>query len=342
MPLRETPRSWLAPLGVLFGATSRARAALYARGVLTRERLRGPVISVGNLSVGGRGKTPVVARLAEILMEEGFPVSILSRGYRGSFSGLALLVSDGKSVLADAALAGDEPVMLARGLPGAVVAVGRRRIFAGRLVEDMLGPRVHLLDDGFQHLELARDLDVLCLAAGDLGDFPLPAGRLREFPAAVRRADIVLVSDETPGRPEVARLEAMVGPGRVFATSRRALGFFTPEGAPVAPPRRAVLLAGIASPERFVQDVAARGVDVADVAAYSDHHVFTSPELAAAADSARRAGADAVVTTQKDATRIREWPGASPLVVYRMAVLVQNEALLREKLIAVARGVSAA
>jgi tetraacyldisaccharide 4'-kinase len=342
VPLRETPRSWLAPLGVLYGATSRARAALYARGVFARERLRGPVISVGNLSVGGRGKTPVVARLAEILGEEGFPVSILSRGYRGSFSGLALLVSDGNSVLAEAALAGDEPVMLARSLPGVVVAVGRKRVGAGRLVEEKFGPRVHLLDDGFQHLELARDLDVLCLAPGDLGDFPMPAGRLREFPAAVRRADVVLVSDAGPERPEVARLEGIVGPGRVFATSRRALGFFTPAGAPVTAPRRALLLAGIAAPERFVHDVAARGVDVADVTAFADHHVFTSRELAAAAEGARRGGADAVVTTQKDAVRIRDWPGSPPLVVYRMAVLIHHEALLRERLVAVARRVSAA
>lgn len=342
MPLRETPRSWLAPLGVLFGATSRARASLYARGILSRERLRGPVISVGNLSVGGRGKTPVVARLAEILLEERLPVSILSRGYRGSFSGLALLVSDGRTLLADAALAGDEPVMLARSLPGVVVAVGRRRAAAGRLVEESLGPRVHLLDDGFQHLELARDLDVLCLAPEDLRDFPLPAGRLREFPAAVHRADLVLVSDDAPGLPEVARLQEIVGPGRVLAMRRHPLGFFSPEGTPVAVPRKAVLLAGIAAPERFVHDVAARGVDVADVISFPDHHAFTPQELAAAADAAQRAGADAVVTTQKDATRIPEWKGALPLVVYRMTMRVTNESILRERLLAVARRVSTA
>jgi tetraacyldisaccharide 4'-kinase len=133
-------RPWLAPLGALYGALGAARVLLYRRGLLPRARLAGAVISVGNLSVGGAGKTPVVERIARMLGEAGYPVSILSRGYRGSFRGEALLVSDEERVLAGAAEAGDEPVMLARALPGVVVAVGPHRD-AGRFAEACRLPR---------------------------------------------------------------------------------------------------------------------------------------------------------------------------------------------------------
>jgi len=168
------------------------RVALYRRGVLGSSRPRGPVISVGNLSVGGSGKTPLVARIAELAAEASLPVAVLSRGYRGAFRGEALIVSDGERVLCGAAEAGDEAVMLARLLRGAVVAVGRRRDRVARAVESRFGPRLHLLDDGFQHLRLQRDLDLLCVDPADLEDRPLPAGRLREahiLPGRKRRDD---------------------------------------------------------------------------------------------------------------------------------------------------------
>ncbi len=342
MPIRENPRSWLAPAGALFGAAGRDRAALYARGVFGQERLRGPVISVGNLSVGGRGKTPVVSLIAEILLAEGLPVSILSRGYRGAFDGEALLVSDGQTLLADAALAGDEPVMLAGTLPGAVVAVGRRRISAGRLVEARFGPRVHVLDDGFQHLALARDLDVLCLEASDLRAQPLPAGHLREYPHAAKRADVVLVSDAHPELPEVARVENVLGRGRVLGMSRRPLGFFTEGGVALPlPPKRVLLLAGVAGPERFVRDVSARGVEIADVSAFPDHHPFTAAELAEVASHAAAVGAEAVVTTLKDVVRIPRWPHAVPLLTFRVRVVVSDPAAFRERVLAVGRRLAA-
>ena len=184
---------WLAPFGAAFGAGAALRVGLYRRGWLRQSRLSGPVISVGNLSVGGSGKTPLVARIAEILRDAGEPVAVLSRGYGGTFRGDYLIVGDGAAVVAGSAEAGDEPVMLARALPGVLVAVGRRRDRVGRAVEARYGRRVHVLDDGFQHLRLFRDLDVLSVSDADLQDRPLPAVRLRERASASPRADVLCV-----------------------------------------------------------------------------------------------------------------------------------------------------
>jgi tetraacyldisaccharide 4'-kinase len=299
------------------------------------------VISVGNLSVGGSGKTPVVARLAEILREEGLPVAILSRGYRGSFRGDALLVSDGTLVQAAAAVAGDEPVMLARALPGVIVAVGPRRDVVGRRIEERFGPRVHLLDDGFQHLRLHRDLDLLCLDIADLDDRPLPAGRLREAPSAARRADLVLLTRPPAGREEgVAALEGCLGRERTFQVGRRGLGFFSPQGDPRPAPLRPFLLAGIARPERFEADVRALSPEVAGHTFFPDHHPYSAGDLAEAARRALAAGADALVTTAKDAVRLPETAPGPPLLVFRIAAEIEDEPRLRARLLAAARRVA--
>ncbi len=322
-------RPWLAPLGLVLGGAAAVRARLYARGVLARERLAGPVISVGNLGVGGRGKTPAVVRIAALLREAGHPVAVLSRGYGGSFRGEALVVSEGQGPLAGADEAGDEPVMLARALPGVVVAVGRDRAAAGRAVEARFGRRVHVLDDGFQHMRLARDLDVLCLDAADLADRPMPAGSLREFPSARARADLLLV---TGG--------AGASDGRTFAARREAEGFFTLAGAARARPPRAVLLSGIARPERFAADVRAAGVEVLAHLAFRDHHPFTPAEVARAVDTARRAGATAVVTTEKDGVRLPAGlpEDAAPIAVFRIRLALDDEAGFRRRVLAAVEG----
>jgi tetraacyldisaccharide 4'-kinase len=325
-----SPRPWLAPLGALMGGAAALRAALYRRGVFSQARLRGPVISVGNLRVGGSGKTPVVAFVARLLLDTGQPVSILSRGYRGSFRGSHLLVSDGTSVLADAALAGDEPVMLARQLPGAVIAVGPHRDAVGRAVEERFGPRVHVLDDGFQHLRLGRNLDIVCITASDLADRPLPAGWLREGRAALARADVVLLAGDCPTDDVLRQL----GPDRAFVVRRRTRGFFTSDGQPQAAPRRVFLLSGIARPERFAGDVTAAGVEVAGHAACRDHHVFTPGEIEAAGAHAMECGAEAVVTTEKDAVRLR-WRGALPLLVLGIEVEVEDGERFRSRILGV-------
>lgn len=320
-------RRLLLPLGIAVGAGAALRVACHRRGLLPQARLGSPVISVGNLGVGGSSKTPLVAWIAERLRAASLPVAILSRGYGGSFRGDSLIVSDGESVLADAAAAGDEPVMLAHALPGVVVAVGPRRDRVGRAVEARFGRRVLLLDDGFQHLRLARDIDVLCLARGDDEDWPLPAGRLREFARASARADIkvrILEADESA-----------LG-DHVFARRRHA-GFVDLHGNPRDAPRRPALLSGIARPERLLADVRALGLEVAWHARFRDHHRFRAEELLAVARSAQALGADSLVTTAKDAVRLPEVALPLPTLVLKTTLEVQDEALFLERLMQVAR-----
>jgi tetraacyldisaccharide 4'-kinase len=326
-------------LGTAFGTIGALRALAYRRGLLPRHRLAGPVVSVGNLGVGGSGKTPVVQRIAEILRDAGEPVAVLSRGYGGRFTGEALVVSDGTSVLASAEQAGDEPVMLARALPGVVVAVGPRRDAVGRAVEVLFGRRVHVLDDGFQHLRLERDLDLVCLDVRDLEDQPLPAGRLRERPAALARADLVLLTRlEAASEKELHALENRIGAARTFRVERRVAGWTTPAGAPHAAPQRAFLLAAIARPERFERDAAAAGAAIVGRAFFRDHHRFRPHELASVRELALQAGADAIVTTSKDVVRLEGAGfGELPVIVLGIEARVADEPRLRERLLAAVR-----
>jgi tetraacyldisaccharide 4'-kinase len=333
--------AWLQPFGTLFGSLAALRATLYRRGLLAQARLEGSVISVGNLSVGGTGKTPIVARVAELLRDAGLKVAVLSRGYRGRFRGDALLVSDGERLLCDAAAGGDEPVMLAQALSGVVVAVGRRRDRVGRFVEERFGPCTHVLDDGFQHLRLARDLDLLCIDPRDPDGRPLPAGRMREFLSASKRADLVLLTQADRAPVEVLEaLEARFGHERTLRVRNRIDGFFDLEDRPTQPPTRPYLLAAIAGPERFEQDVRARVSEVVGLEWSADHHPWRSDEIAAAAARARARGADALVTTAKDAVRLpREIAAddALPIRILKIAAEIEDEPRLRERLLAVAR-----
>jgi tetraacyldisaccharide 4'-kinase len=326
-------RAWLAPLGGAYGLAAACRAALYRRGLWSQTRLSSPVISVGNLSLGGSGKTPVVARVAELLRDAGQPTAILSRGYRGSFRGESLVVSDGEAVLASSGEAGDEPVMLARTLPGVVVAVGPRRDAVGRAVIARFGPRVLVLDDGFQHLRLARDLDLLCLEAADLTDRPLPAGRLREFPRAAGRADLVLLSGADDRR--VARCTQRLGEERCLRLRRAPQGFFSPQGEPRPAPLRPFLVAAIARPQRFRADVDTLVSSLAGQAFFRDHHPFTVEEVRELTKRARPLGADALLITAKDAVRFPAEASEMPVLVLRMEARIEPEERLRERLLAV-------
>ncbi|MGE5361104.1 MAG: tetraacyldisaccharide 4'-kinase, partial [Bacteroidales bacterium] len=177
-------------LSTLYAAVTTARRRRFDRHPERVRRLGQPVVSIGNIAVGGSGKTPAVAHIARLLLAAGERPAILTRGYRrrDRTEGV-VVVSDGTRIRADVARAGDEPMMLARALAGVGVFVGADRYLSGLLAEGHFGATVHLLDDGFQHVQLARDVDIVLVRPGDFTDRVMPAGRLRESPSVLSRAD---------------------------------------------------------------------------------------------------------------------------------------------------------
>jgi len=323
-------------LGSTWGALVRVRASLYERGWLPRRRLDRPVVSIGGLSVGGAGKTPTTALVATLLSEAGFRPAILSRGYRRSGT-QPLLVSagDGAGPLVDAARAGDEPFWLAQVLPQVAVAVAARREDAAQLAAACGQRDVFLLDDGFQHLRLARDANLLVVnpEAPFWDDEPMPSGRLRESPEAAHRADAFLVIGASADTDSA--LESRFGDRPRFTLRRQEAGCWgatqSPPAAasatsepgvmPAPPDEPAFAFAGIARPSRFFDEAAASDLDLRGHLAFPDHHAFTAADLEDIAGAARRAGAAVLVTTEKDAVRLPDTLPDMPIWVwgYRLA-----------------------
>jgi tetraacyldisaccharide 4'-kinase len=307
----------LSVLSAVYGRVARLRRSWYQQRPHARRRLDHPVISVGNLVVGGSGKTPVVDALARMLREMGERPAILSRGYarRRSEDGV-VVVSDPERVLEPVERSGDEPLMLARALPGTPVLVSPDRYLAGRLAEQRFGCTVLILDDGFQHLQLARTIDILLVSPADLDERVLPSGRLREGLDAARVADALVVSGTSD---DAARVSSTLGVTTAFRVKTR-FGALRPLGegeAPVPAGARVVAVAGIARPERFFHAVRVQGWTVVAELRYADHHWYTPKDLAEINNVAQDARARAVVTTEKDAVRIGEqaWWAALPMQV---------------------------
>jgi tetraacyldisaccharide 4'-kinase len=286
-------------LDLLYSQVVGQRRRWFERHPDARRRLRQPVISVGNLSVGGTGKTPMVSRLTRWLLDQGERPAILSRGYgRRDRGDGVVVVSDGRHLLADIDRSGDEPLMLARQLPGTVVVVGEDRFLAGTLAERRLQATVHLLDDGFQHVQLARDVDVLMTMPGEItAGRVLPMGRLREPMAAAARADVLVVleSDIATARAEAWAL----GVSQVIAGRRRLEGAWDAE-----PSSAVVAVAGIARPDEFFALLRAGGYRLTETLKFPDHHRFTRSDVDRIAAAARGAGDASVVTTEKDFVRL--------------------------------------
>ena len=301
-------------LSGLYGRAARFRRAWYGRHPHRTRQLRQPVVSVGNLVVGGSGKTPVVAALARLLSASGERPAILSRGYgRQRSADKVVVVGDGREVLASPETSGDEPQMLARARLGVPVLVAAERYLAGQLAEERFGCTVHLLDDGFQHVQLARDLDLLVVTRADLDERVLPSGRLREPLEAAASADALLVggTDE-----DAAVIGERLGVDTIFRIARRdeTPKLVQPFGAPLpsAIGRRVVAVAGIARPERFFAALRVEGWDVVTELVFRDHHWFTEQDIASIGRAAFDAKADLVMTTEKDAVRLHLVVGGAP------------------------------
>jgi tetraacyldisaccharide 4'-kinase len=290
------------------------RAWLYRAGIVPSRRLPCRVISVGNLTVGGTGKTPVVIALVERLLAAGRRVGVLSRGYRRRSGEAMLLVSDGHKLLAGPAEAGDEPHLIAARCPRAVVAVGADRYRLGRWVLDRFSLDCLVLDDGFQHLALQRDANVLLIDVSDTDGLRalLPAGRLREPLAAASRATSILLTRVGDGdvRRVMASLAQAAGvlppPMRSRFLAETAIQVATGEVRPAGSlsGRAVTAFSGIGNPASFRGLLQTLGATIRSERIFPDHHEYGAADLEAIRGEAARAGADLIVTTEKDAGKI--------------------------------------
>jgi tetraacyldisaccharide 4'-kinase len=286
----------LNPLSTIYGSVVGARNALYDRGVLQTRRLQGPVISVGNLSAGGSGKTPFVMLLGELLKARGIKFDVLSRGYGRESKGVRLVDPAGLPQEF-----GDEPLLIARKLQVPVI-VGEDRYEAGRFAESRFGVQLHLLDDGFQHRALARDFDIVLVTPQDAKDRLLPSGRLREALTALRRADAVVLSSG-------AAADSFPVEGKLVWRARRGI-------VPQNVPSRPVVFCGIARPQNFVLQLRAANLEPVAEAFYRDHHAYSQKDVHELLALKQRSEAGGFVTTEKDAVNLGGYLSAlAPLAV---------------------------
>ncbi len=324
----------------IYGTCAGLRLFLYEKGVLKSRKLSCTVISIGNIVAGGAGKTPMTLYLAGLLTEMGKKTIVVSRGYGGQYKGKALIVSDGNRVLADSKLAGDEPFMMAQAGKFPVV-VGKDRAGAGARGIEAFNPDVIVLDDGFQHLRLERDIDLVLMDCQEpLGNTRfLPAGRLRETPLmSSSRTDALIFTRCSPGMHDNDALNEIIGhyPGipwfrtfhvpfisDVFLRSDKAC----PED--ICDPSRlkgkkALIFSGIAKNFSFYQSVSQYGINIADHLEFSDHYRYKDCDIEMINTAAEKSGADIIMTTQKDWTRLKhgiKW--SAPVVV--MGIRIQFE-----------------
>jgi tetraacyldisaccharide 4'-kinase len=351
-------RPLLLPFSFLFGVGVALRNKCFDWGIFHLENLGVPTISVGNVTVGGTGKTPLVAFIARYLQQKGKGVAILSRGYKREGSGF-VLVSDGEKVLVGATLGGDEPQELARQLPGVVVAVDEKRARAAKKVLERYSIDVFILDDGFQHRAVKRELDIVTVPMtsdeesplpATSSEFLIPAGRRREPLASLRRAShLVFTRAKGLGTgPDV--FEGMKNRFRQFtAADSSAVDFQArtlvclSDGKEEEPRRfvgkKAFLFCGIACPESFFRVAAHSGLEVVGRKSFSDHHRYRAQDFLALKSQFLASGAELLLTTMKDAARLSGYVEGEAFVrdlpVYGLAVdvaFVQGKKVFQDHL----------
>ncbi len=340
--MKGAPGIILAPLGALYSAVTRARLALYRRGALRVHKISQPVISVGNITTGGTGKTPLVEWVARTAAREGRNPCVLTRGYGREDARRRVLVSDGERVLADAREGGDEPRLLAEALRGiAAVVSDADRVSAARWAAENLKSDLFILDDGFQHLRLARDLDLVAVDATNPwgGGRLLPTGRLREPLKGLRRADLLILTraeqaaDVDSLRKQAERLSG----GRPVILSRtrtravRPLGEATARGnaleaaSHTALSRAVAAFCAIGNPEAFFAHLRADGFVLNHTKAFPDHYVYKQADVDALAAEAKGRGAGALVTTAKDAVKLHSLSFELPCYVLDIELTFDDE-----------------
>jgi len=301
------------PLAVGFEIGTALRTAAYRKGWLETRRLRRPVISIGNLTVGGTGKTPLVAWVAKRLLERGWKPDILTRGYRRRGGSDLIAIDPARERAPDPREVGDEPAWLARRLPQIPIVISDSRYHAGRVAEERFDVDVHILDDGFQHLALARDVDVVVLdVTQEFSDGAiLPAGRLREPCRALKRAHLVVLSrsELADSAPLAHRVHKIHPDGRIFTCSTRLDSLVDVESGRLYPPEAfggepVCAFCGIGNPQAFFADLRKWGFSVVLQETFPDHHIYTPENLTALAATSKKHNVAAAVTTEKDAMNL--------------------------------------
>ena len=322
----------LPPLSILYGAVTRTRLSLYRRGTFHTTKLERPVISVGNITTGGTGKTPLVEWVARTVAAQGKKVCILTRGYGRKDPHLQVIVSDGYGVLASPNEAGDEPYLLATKLLGlAAVISSADRIAAGQEAIKDFGTDCFVLDDGFQHLRIARDLNIVTMDATNPwgGGKLLPYGRLRETPDSLSRADCVVITrcDQVRDLEDLrSDLRRLTGERPIFHSRMRTARMASLKNGSEAlsPDARVAAFCAVGNPHSFFEHVRRSGFELALQKSFPDHHVYSQDEIDSLSQAAKEAGASALITTAKDAVKLRTLSFALPCYVLDIEIEIEN------------------
>lgn len=315
------------PFSPLYSALMKSREKLYHKGVFRRFSVSVPVIAVGNLVMGGTGKTPTVRHIAGLLQNKGYKPAIISRGYGGAGKDPVNVISDRKRLLLSPKNAGDEPCMLAESLPGVAVLTGTRRILPCRHAIDQLQADVLILDDGFQHLAVNRDIDIVLFdstaLAGNSRVFP--GGDLREPVSALHRCHAFLLTGETPANRQrtekfAALLHQRFPDKPLFTSSLAAYQLHGPKGivAQKSLPGPFFAFCGIAGPVRFTQSLAECGIQPAGFQALKDHAPYSQAIIAEICRKAVACGAQYLITTEKDHIKLHDFTFSLPLFILKV------------------------
>lgn len=316
--IRFSPaKTILYALSMLYRLIVNLRNFLYDRKILSETKLACPVISIGNITVGGTGKTPCVIRLAQMLKDEGFRPAVLSRGYGGKSSAPVNIVSDGTRILLPHSTAGDEPCLIARSLPGIPVITGPQRSLTGKHAVENFGADVLICDDAFQHRQIFRDINIVLLdGEKPLGNgYLLPRGELREPAAALRRADAFILTRADEGK-KISAIPGKIAEAEnipVFFSSHKIVAAVRGNNNTALPPaklqgKKICAFAGIARPESFQKAIESTGAQVVSLAVFPDHHNYRREELESIRRDFTKSGADLILTTEKDGVRLMEFP----------------------------------
>ncbi len=305
----------LLPFSFFYGLITCFRNYLYDKNFLKSVKLPAFVVSIGNLTTGGTGKTPITREIANYFNEQGKKTAVISRGYGGKLDiKNTNVISNGEKIFYDADLAGDEPYWIAKNSPNTIVITGKDRVKSGRLAVEKFKAEVILLDDGFQHRRLHRDVDIVLIdSAMAFGNgFLLPVGPLREHISALRRADRIIMTDRV-SKAFVCRLT-----GEKISGISRAMAF-----------------SGIARPEPFFKSLEEQNIELVLKISFPDHYLYTEEDVNSLSDRAKAAGAEALITTEKDMVKIepfiRGLKGKIPIYALKLKVNIEAEELFKNE-----------